>query len=427
VFPQRTIHPDTQAVLLLCGTFPGGGGPEIQPLTLPEYSTLASWVARHRKRPADLLQASAELLPHGVPGLPEPDRVRALLSRGVQMATALQLWQRLGLWVISRAEECYPERLRRHLRFEAPALLYGAGDLNRLKLGGLAVVGSRNIDDECLSFTRRLAEHCAGQGVQIVSGGALGIDQAAIPAALGAGGGVLAVLADRLDRRAIERETQEAIRRGVLTLVTPYEPESGFSLFRAMNRIRHLYALADWGLVIRFTAGRGSTWAGALEQLGRNKPGVAWTPLFVRGSHNPEDGCRELQSRGAVPFPEEVVWKGTVQEVLSPTATAPEPLLGVAVAASTVTPVAPAPTVSDTDSCYTRCLPLLLEQLRQKPGNRQLPEIAGELGLLLGQLKKWLARAIEEGTVAKLVEGKRCVYVDASFKEQSNTTPGENG
>ncbi|MGH7171642.1 MAG: hypothetical protein ACRELF_17495 [Gemmataceae bacterium] len=32
--------------------------------------------------------------------------------------------------------------------FAATSLLYGAGDLARLNLGGLAVVGSRNIDAE---------------------------------------------------------------------------------------------------------------------------------------------------------------------------------------------------------------------------------------------------------------------------------------
>src|SRR5438067_2008661 len=136
------------------------------------------------------------------------------------MATALDHWQRLGLWVISRGEDRYPERLRRNLRSAAPTLLYGAGEITRLNRGGLAVVGSRNVTEEDLSFTRRVAERCVGAGIQVISGGARGVDQAAVAAALEAGGEAVAVLAERLDRTATSRDAKGPLRRGLLTLVT---------------------------------------------------------------------------------------------------------------------------------------------------------------------------------------------------------------
>jgi predicted Rossmann fold nucleotide-binding protein DprA/Smf involved in DNA uptake len=444
--PPGAVHPDTQAVLLLCGVFAGGSEPEAKPLTLPEYNALASWLGRHGRRPADLLQTSAELSLGSEPGLPEAERLRALLGRGVQMAAALERWERLGLWVISRGEDRYPERLRRHLRSAAPALLYGAGDITRLNLGGLAIVGSRDVDEQGLSFTRRVAERCAGDGVQVVSGGARGVDQAALAAVLDAGGGAVAVLADRLDRAATSRDAKEPLRRGLLTLVTPYEPEAGFAVGRAMGRNKHIYALADFALVVRFTTGEGGTWAGAAEQLGRNKPGSACVPVFVRVACNPEDGWRELQSRGGFPFPEEEFWKGSVEEVLRQAASLPDLLQtappatdaattavpkppaqpeGAASACLDMPPLAPlpaaapppAPMVTEQDTCYSLCLPLLLQHLRQEPGEKQLSEIAKQLQLQPKQFKEWLKRAIGEGKVTRKKKGRRFVYADASLGE----------
>ncbi len=445
---QGTIHPDTQAVLRLCGIFAKEGGSEAKPLTPTEYNALALWLSRHGRRPADLLKASEDFLPAEEAGLPQVGRLRALLGRGLQMAAALERWQRLGLWVISRGETCYPERLR-NLRSASPPLLYGAGDATRLALGGLAVVGSRDIDEEGLSFTRRVAERCAGNDTQVVSGGARGVDQASVAAVLEAGGGAVVVLAERLDRAATSRDAKEHLRRGLLTLSSPYEPESSFSVGKAMGRNKHIYALADSALVVRFTTGEGGTWAGAVEQLGRNGSGSASKVVFVRLTNNPEEGCRELRRRGALPFPEEEFWKGDVTEMLSGAAlpaeradpnTAsdpavipppvdessaamakpPTPASETALAPPELTPPSQAPIVGsiaanpEPDTCYGRCLPLLLRYLREEPGKKQLPEIAKQLDVLPKQLETWLRRALGEGKAMTKKKGRKIVYADAS-------------
>ena len=458
---QEVIHPDTQAVLLLCGTFGAGGGPEAKPLTLTEYNSLASWLAGQGRRPADLLQQPEELLRADEPGLPAAQRVRALLERGVQMATALERWQRLGLWVVSRGEDRYPDRLRRALRSAAPALLYGAGDPTRLSLGGLAVVGSRDTDEEGLSFTRRVAERCARDGVQVVSGGARVIDQAAVAAALDAGGGAVAVLAEKLDRAATARDAKEPLRRGLLTLVTPYEPESGFTVGKAMGRNKHIYGLADFALVVQFTAGEGGTWAGAVEQLRHNQQGATCVPVFIRGTHDRNAEWRELHDRGALPFPEDEFREGPATDVLrraaavpadlSPAAPAPPPAVTPPAPEASAPPSpehllqpetiappgqestaqgpsqAPAPAAfTEGETCYSRCLPLLLQHLQQEPGEKQLSGIAKQLEILPGQLKQWLKRAIEEGKVRKEKRKSRFVYLDA-LREEGSTLFGRVG
>jgi predicted Rossmann fold nucleotide-binding protein DprA/Smf involved in DNA uptake len=439
---QGTVHPDTQAILLLCGTFAKGSGSDAKPLTLAEYNALASWLGRHGRRPASLLSTSEDPFPPEEPSLPPLERVRALLSRGFQMAAAVEGWQRLGLWVISRGEQQYPERLRRHLRSAAPPLLFGAGDIQRLNRGGLAVVGSRDIDEDGLSFTRRIAERCATQGIQIISGGARGVDRAAVAAVLESGGEAVAVLAERLDRIATSRDAKEPLRDGRLTLLTPYEPEAGFTVGRAMGRNRDIYGLADAALIVRFTTKEGGTWAGAIEQLSRNKSASPCIPVFVRLTDNPEDGCEELRRRGAVPFPEEEFWKDGLVELLMRTAPPadriPAAASGDAASVQTATEanaVAAAEPASgsqtaeslpppsseprkQTDTCYDRCLPLLLQSFRAEVGVKQLSEIARRLQLLPKQLEEWVKRAIEEGKLAKKTKKRRRVYVAVSTSDE---------
>lgn len=45
------------------------------------------------------------------------DRVAPLLQRGATLALAVEKWQRSGMWVISRSDSQYPERLKRAQAF----------------------------------------------------------------------------------------------------------------------------------------------------------------------------------------------------------------------------------------------------------------------------------------------------------------------
>jgi predicted Rossmann fold nucleotide-binding protein DprA/Smf involved in DNA uptake len=415
--PPGAIHPDTQAVLLLCGTFAQRGSPAVKPLSVGEYNAVASWLARHNRRPASLVQGGDDALPGDEANMPARERLRALLRRGFQLAAAVEAWQRLGLWVISRGEACYPERLRRHLRSSAPPLLYGVGTLDRLPHGGLAVVGSRNVNEEGLAFTRRIGQRCAEQGVQIVSGGARGVDRAGVSAALTAGGNAVAVLAEHLDRAATRSENREPLREGRLTLLTPYEPESGFTIGKAMGRNKLIYTLADFALVVRFKSNEGGTWSGAVEQLTRNQSTPPGIPVFVRAAHNPEKGCDELRRRGAILFPEDDWDTSKIVELLSrsspPAIRQPAPAETQPIPETNTAPVSPSP--PDTlETCYQRCLPLLLQQFQEERTTKQLSEIAKNLQLLAKQLEEWIKRAIAEGKLTKRKKKSRVVYVAAS-------------
>lgn len=85
----------------------------------------------------------------------------------------------------------YPAELR-HLP-DAPKTLFCIGDTSLLK-PGLAVIGARRATPYGVTAARRFAGWAAAHGVVIVSGAAIGCDQAAQRAALSSGGLSIAVL-----------------------------------------------------------------------------------------------------------------------------------------------------------------------------------------------------------------------------------------
>ncbi|HEX2863402.1 MAG TPA: DNA-processing protein DprA, partial [Deinococcales bacterium] len=226
-------------------------------------------------------------------------RLAALLGRGFQLSQALERWSSAALWVLTRADVAYPRRLKAHLREDAPPVLYGCGDQALLEAGGLAVVGSRDASEADLDFTAEVGDLAARAGVSIVSGGAKGVDQAAMSASLEAGGTAVGVLADRLERAALSAVNRLALREGRLALVSPFDPQSGFAVWRAMGRNKHIYALSDAALVVASARGKGGTWEGATEELKR----ANHVRVFARPDSS-SPGMLGLLGRGAISWPQ---------------------------------------------------------------------------------------------------------------------------
>lgn len=297
---NHILSPDTQASLLLCGSLGQTRASEPTPLTLGEYNHLAQWLHQRRMRPADLLRPSTlqQLSDTGDGGL-STTRLGALLDRGVALSLAVESWAAKGLWVLSRADSDYPPRLRERLGRAAPAILYGVGNQDLLTGGGLVILGSRDADEVALAATRRVAHTCAAQGIQVVSGGARGVDSEAMHAALQAGGHVVGVLADSLTKMALSGAYRDWLRQGRLVLISPYDPSAGFSVGAAMGRNKCIYTLGSRALVVAATLNQGGAWAGAVENL---KHG--WLPLHVLAQSPVPDGNRALIEHGGVALSE---------------------------------------------------------------------------------------------------------------------------
>ena len=295
------LSPNAQAILLLTAPLIAGrrSRPSVRPLPLGDYNTLVRHLRDTEMQPADLLDPEGlRELRDSWPALKTRrtlEDVRQLLARGFLLAQALERWSARAIWVVTRPDDDYPDRLRKKMRAKAPPLLYGCGGRDALDAGGLAVVGSRKVTDELIEYTDRVGQLAAATEVQIVSGGARGVDQAAMRGSLEAGGRAIGVLGNNLERAALNRGNREPLMDGRLVLVSSFDPAVRFRGWQAMERNKQIYALADAALVVNSDHGHGGTWAGASEQLEK----LHYVPVYVRSTEEPCRGLDELVARGA--------------------------------------------------------------------------------------------------------------------------------
>lgn len=296
----EALSPNTQAILLLTAPLISGRSRKTSGLLSPgEYKKLARRLRELGGQPADLLASEGDGLLGECARVIDRARLERLLARGFLLSQAVEHWQARAIWVVSRADPEYPQRLKARLREDSPAVLYGCGDRRILESGGLAVVGSRHVDDALIEYTEGIGRLAASAGRTLVSGGARGIDQAAMRGALEAGGRVTGVLADRLERAVMNREHRRFLLEGRLVLVSPYDPQAGFNVGHAMQRNKSIYALADAALVVSAEENKGGTWAGATEQLAK----LRLVPIYVRSTGAASSGLDALRERGARPWP----------------------------------------------------------------------------------------------------------------------------
>ena len=294
------LSSNAQAILLLTAPLIAGRGkPSVDPLTAGEYRRFARRLRELQREPADLLDPGAHTLLQEYRFDSDPERIERLLGRGFLLSQAVERWQTRAIWVVSRADAAYPQRLKKRLGEDAPPILYGCGGAALLDGGGLAVVGSRNVNDTLVEYTEEVGRLTAVARRVVISGGARGIDQAAMRGALEAGGNVVGILADGLEKAVVRREHREALMDGRLVLVCPYDPAARFQVWNAMQRNKLIYASADAALVVSSDYGKGGTWTGASEQLDKLK----FVPVYVRADGDVGKGLDELRKRGAKPWP----------------------------------------------------------------------------------------------------------------------------
>jgi predicted Rossmann fold nucleotide-binding protein DprA/Smf involved in DNA uptake len=300
---KELMSEDGTVLAMLCSPLALSGSHEAMhaPLTLKEWNTLARKIRESSlKTPRALLGSNAEELTRFL-GITSADaeRLVQLLSRGGILAIELEHLAASGIWCVTRADEGYPPRIKNVLKHQAPAVLCGAGELSIFEKPAVAIVGSRDLDDEGVQFARHLGALCARQQVAVVSGGARGTDSIAMMAALEDAGHAIGVLADSLAKTIRQPSVRESIANGRLALVTPYRPDNGFSVGAAMGRNKIIYGAADYSVIVSSDFQKGGTWAGAVEALG-----AGWGPVFVRSVENVPVGNKELINKGAEPLAE---------------------------------------------------------------------------------------------------------------------------
>ncbi len=416
---SETFSLNTKAILLLTAPLIAGRGKSKEPadlLTPGEYMKLALYLQEMGRQPADLLETDIDQLLGDRRHILDRNRLKRLLDRGFLLSQVIERWRTRAIWVISRTDEAYPQKLKVRLKKDSPSLLYGCGDMEILNSGGLAIVGSRNVNDCLIEYTQEIGRLAAKARQTVISGAARGIDRAAMSGALEAGGKVTGVLADSLEQTAMTREHRNLLLEGQLVLISPYDPNAGFNAGHAMQRNKVIYALSDAALVINTDMNKGGTWAGATEQLER----LRLVPIYVRSTGEPSKGLEALKAKGAMPWPNSVdadnldtvlrpdilktsaspiqsqlsfdVRQDLVETVLPRETPASPKMAGNAIQATSDLPLDPA------EELYQAMRSLVLGML-VTPKNAS--EIAARLGVNKRQADAWIKQLVTEGLLEK--------------------------
>jgi DNA processing protein len=187
------------------------------------------------------------------------ERARAVLRSPDDAASERQAAEaeRSGFRLVTALDEEYPAPLAEIA--DPPFLLFAAGNVARLRLPAVAVVGSRAATRYGRDVAARLGRELSEAGVAVVSGFARGVDAAAHAAAAGGPGGTIAVLGCGLDvdypREHAELKATLVRRDLILSEYAPGTPPRA-EHFPVRNRI--IAGLASGVVVVEASRRSGS-------------------------------------------------------------------------------------------------------------------------------------------------------------------------
>lgn len=281
------MNPRERGFLLLTSRL---GNPDRRVLTAQQLRVLTGRVQGRALPDEDRDLTDADLVDLGY-SRDQAGRIVALLEEETLLDRYLQRGKAAGCEPISRLSPEYPAILRKRLGPEAPGCLWARGDVSILNTPAVALVGSRDLKERNRAFAQAVGFQAARQGLTLVSGNARGADRAAQESCLAAGGKVISVVADELDRQPLRENLLYLSEEGF---------DEAFSSQRALSRNRTIHALGRMVFVAQATCGKGGTWDGTVKNLR-----FGWSPVacFDDGS----EAMARLTQMGAFPVGPEVL------------------------------------------------------------------------------------------------------------------------
>lgn len=299
------ISNDSYAMLLLCSDLAlRNMDSDIKAYTVSQWSKLAERLVQNKLTPKALFDVSTEDIKRKLYLSDEESvRIEKLLSRAGHLGVELSALNEKGIFMLTRNDPDYPAMLKHKLKKLAPPILYYAGNLSLLSNKGVAIVGSRDIDEAALRFTEKLSRRCTNDGLNIISGGARGVDSIAENVANQSDGTTVIFVADSLEKKIRQKETREAIMKKQSIILSSFRPDMPFKTYAAMERNKYVYALSHLVVVISSDYNKGGTWAGATENLKRG-----WVSMFVRSEDEiPKGNIDLLKNENVYPINQDVL------------------------------------------------------------------------------------------------------------------------
>lgn len=294
------MNPRERGFLLLTSHL---GDPERKVLTVAQLRSLALRM-RDMEQPAE----SRDLKKTDLTRLGFDDefaeRIVSLLEQEDLLDAYLAKAAKQNCVPITRVSEKYPQILRQRLGLDSPGCLWARGDVEILNTPAISLVGCRELNGPNREFAKAVGHRAAEQGLTLVSGNARGADRAAQEACLEAGGRVVSIVADSLNRIP---------PRNLLYLSEDGFDEE-FSAQRALSRNRCIHALGRMVFVAQSDLQKGGTWSGTVKNLR-----FGWSPVvcFRDGSESASQlekmgayqiGMEDLRDLTSLQMPDNLLW-----------------------------------------------------------------------------------------------------------------------
>ena len=259
------------------------GNPQRKPLTTAQLRTLSQRVLAHGPYEAPGTLTEKELLALGF-SKEFAGQVLSLLEERELLDRYLQKARARKCVPITRQDPRYPVSVRGKLGQDSPGCLWAKGDLSLLECTPkVSLVGCRELKGENRAFAEEAGRQAALQGCVLVSGNAVGADQAAQDSCLRFGGAVISVVPDAL---------HSYLEKPNVLYLSEEDYDAHFSSQRALRRNRVIHALGDAVLVAQSRAWQGGTWSGTRMNLQHR-----WTPVYCY--QDGSEGTEALAQLGA--------------------------------------------------------------------------------------------------------------------------------
>ena len=185
-----------------------------------------------------------------------------------------------------------PDFVRKNL----PPVLFVRGPADLMTVSSVGFCGSRSATERGLAVATDISEQVTSHSLNVVSGGAKGVDIIAHRTALSRGGTTAVVLAEGILQYRMRQELRDVFDPARTLVVSEFFPDDRWIPGRAMQRNRTICALSR-ALVLIEARSTGGTFAAGEAALGMG------VPLFTAdysAQHESNDGNRILLERGAV-------------------------------------------------------------------------------------------------------------------------------
>lgn len=201
-----------------------------------------------------------------------------------------------GYNVIPITSQEYSPTLKSNLKYSSPIVLYTKGNKKILHEKSIAIVGSRNANENSLKFTDNVAKKASTEYKVVVSGFAKGVDKQALDSALAYKGQSIIVLPQGITTfsSGVKKYYKQIIGGDVLVLST-FHPKLPWSVDLAMARNSIIYGLSS-EIYTAQSDDKGGTWSGVTEGLKKGRK------VYVRVPEKKEKCANQtLINMGAVP------------------------------------------------------------------------------------------------------------------------------